>query len=125
MTGWTILGGQVVSRGRSAGHRLEHHESHHVAGHEHAHERVPRHHLPAAFRHLPAAATTSDLAVGCPETARPADAGLHALGRPAEQQCTSIASSSSAAGRTALITLRYVGHSAQKYHIPLLALSDP
>ena len=55
--------------------------------------------LLAVFRHLPAAAATSDLAVGCPKTARPADAGLNALGRPAEQQCTSIASSSSAADR--------------------------
>ena len=55
--------------------------------------------LQVAFPHWPATATTSDLAVGCPETARPADAGLHALGRPAEQQCTSIASSSSAADR--------------------------
>ena len=52
-----------------------------------------------AFQHLPAAATASDLAVGCPETPRPADAGLHALGRPAGQQCTSIASNSSAADR--------------------------
>ena len=55
--------------------------------------------LLGVFRHLPAAAAASDLGVGCPETARPADAGLHALGRPAEQQCTSIASSSSAADR--------------------------
>ena len=100
MTGWTILGGQVASRGRSAGHHLEHHEAHHEAGHERAH--VSACHvaaLLAVIRHLPAAAATSDLAVGCPETARPADAGLHALGRPAEQQCTSIASSSSAADR--------------------------
>ena len=55
--------------------------------------------LLAVFRHLPAAAATSDLAVGCPETPRPADAGLHALGRPAEQHCTCIASSSGAADR--------------------------
>ena len=78
--------------------------------------------LQATFRHQPAAATTSDLAVGCPEMTRAADAGLHALGRPAGQQCTSIASSSSA--RTALITLR-CGHSAQKYHIPLLPFERP
>ena len=52
-----------------------------------------------AFQHLPAAATASDLAVGCPEMTRAADAGLHALGCPAGQQCTSIASNSSAADR--------------------------
>jgi hypothetical protein len=55
--------------------------------------------LQAAFRHQPAAATNSDLAVDCPETTRAANAGRHALGRPAVQQCTSIASSRSAAGR--------------------------
>ena len=55
--------------------------------------------LQATFRHQPAAATTSDLAVGCPEMTRAADAGLHALGCPVGQQCTSIASSSSAADR--------------------------
>ena len=52
-----------------------------------------------AFQHRPAAATASDLVVGYPETARPANAGLHALGRPAEQHCTCIASSSGAADR--------------------------
>ena len=55
--------------------------------------------LPATFRHLQAGAAASDLAVGCPETAQPADAGLHALGRPAEQQRASIASSNNAADR--------------------------
>ena len=55
--------------------------------------------LPAAFRHLSAGAAAFDLAVGCPETVRPADTSLHALGRPAEQQRASIASSNNAADR--------------------------
>jgi hypothetical protein len=78
--------------------------------------------LPPAFRHLSADAAACDLAVGCPETTRPADAGLHALGRPAEQQCTSIASS--AALPTAEITLRY-GCSAQKLRLRYFVFGRP